>query len=120
MTLTPLLIYAINLSDNLIVTSAIVIIFCIIIITFTLVFQCDYNEKWNGDKKKIKTCPRWRKRAFIGLTISTILAMLLPSSNTLTMMYILPTLSNSQIIQKLPDEFQQYINQVLVNPHDSH
>ena len=108
MIITPLDIYLIGLADNVVdFFSAISAISTII--AFTSVFFFFVTDSYLEENARIlmKKILKWCIPIAL---VFGFLAMVTPSTDTLTKMYVIPTVINSNVFQKLPDELQKYID----------
>lgn len=113
MTLSPWLIYFADLADSIVGGCAIVTgiaLLTIIICIFT--WFCNDGD-YKSDIKNRLIAKKIGMKAVIIFFISFLLAVFLPSTQTVYKMLIIPPVVNSNVVQKLPDELQQYIDKVL-------
>jgi hypothetical protein len=107
MTISPWLIYFADLADTLDILFAVITACSIIII---LIIACNLDEVSKDDKKSGIMAIKILFSVFIFFGLFFIF---LPSSKTIYKMMIIPSAVNSNVVQKLPDELQQYIDKVL-------
>lgn len=122
MMLSPGLIYFADLADsitNLFVFLA--VIFLVWLLFYLAIYAADDSHVNNCEDKKCVKCKKMRlefKRLFSCSILFFILTFFIPSTKTVYKMIIIPTVVNSNVIQKLPDELQQYIDKVISNKDD--
>lgn len=119
MTLSPWLIYLAGIADNFEPALSLLCVFsmaaAIIIFVIYLIVSTDDYSKDEELAAKLKPCSI---RLFIFSIFTLIVALLMPSSDTVYKMMIIPAVVNSNVVQKLPDELQQYIDKVLKTPEN--
>lgn len=109
MIISPWLIYFADLMDSIGTSIGILLIVIgSIVITITL---CNGLKSADDDCHKIKwgTVKRLMTAFFIILLAGTFI----PSSKTFYKMLIIPTVVNSSVVQKLPNELQKFIDKEL-------
>lgn len=110
--INPLLIYLINLFNNLkgLLNIALILLgFVVVVISSTWVlFLIDYDEK---DGNVIAACKKYLKKSIIWLCISSLLFITIPSKDTMYTMLVLEnvTTDNIQAIGKTGKDVVDYI-----------
>lgn len=110
--ISPLLIYLINLFNNLkgLLNIALILLgFVVVVISITWVlFLIDYDEK---DGNIIAACKKYLKKSIIWLCISSLLFITIPSKDTMYTMLVLEnvTTDNIQAIGKTGKDVIDYI-----------
>jgi heme/copper-type cytochrome/quinol oxidase subunit 2 len=105
MTITPGMIYLISLADSMI---ALFVIF--IIISFISMFLIRDHSEATGRDGTNKLCV-----CLLVLLFSIVSLVFIPSSKTLTAMYVIPTVVNNKEVQKLPENIIKFVNSYLEN-----
>lgn len=110
MIISPWLIYFASIADNIHSAFATIGFFSAIgfaILTFIYFILAQDEEALI----EVLSPYRWGLGIFAFLCI--MIAVLTPSSNSVYKIIIIPAVINSQVVQKLPDELQQFIEQEL-------
>lgn len=107
MTISPWLIYFADLADTITVLFAVISIISIFV---CLLLACNLDEIGKESKK---SGIRAIKILLSVCIVFCIFFVFTPSSKTIYKMMIIPTAVNSTVVQKLPDELQQYMDKVL-------
>jgi len=113
MTITPFVIYLISLADSIENTLAIIFgitILNAIIISVNYVITLNelfYKETIKEEKEKYKKTIK--KIAYIA-SLLLVLGMFTPDTKTLIAMYLIPPIANNVNMQKLPDNFINFLN----------
>ena len=107
MIVTPSLIYWANIADSV---SCSLIILLLLEALWVIVLSVVNLNRWSELKET-----KWKflKLNSIIFTIILLVITFIPSTKTIYQMYIIPTIVNSPIAQKLPDELQQFIDKEL-------
>jgi|SRR5579864_1777902 len=104
--IAPLMIYLANLCDDINLILGIILVFLCLLLILVIVI---YNSE-NVEEKKVSSC---MKSISIWASIIALILVLFPSTKTVYQMMIIPTITNSQVVQKLPDEIQKYIDKTI-------
>jgi hypothetical protein len=110
MTLSPWLIYFADLA------SPIDTLFIVCTVLISLVTVLCFSVAMDNPKEHHIWLPF--KLSFSAFCLFGLLALFTPSTNTVYKMMIVPPVVNSDIVQKLPDELQKYIDKVLSTKDD--
>lgn len=105
--ITPLMIYLANLCDDINLMLEIVLVFLLALLICGIL---SHKYEDTEEKEESILC---MKAICILSSIIVLIIILVPSTNTVYQMMIVPTITNSQIVQKLPDEIQKYIDKTI-------
>lgn len=106
MEVTPLMIYLIATLDNILnlLIAFIGLVVSIGIPAFFMSLACDFKEE---------TRIKWVKRILAAFFTCIILLILIPSTKTMTAMYLIPPIANNQSVQELPAEILSFVKEYL-------
>lgn len=108
MTLSPLMIYLIGICDNLIFLSGLILAVFIILFLY-LPMILELIDEFPFEIKPITAI----KTIIGGLIVSALLCIFIPDSKTLTAMYVLPPIVNSESVQQLPTDIIDFVRDYL-------
>jgi hypothetical protein len=107
MTISPWLIYFADLADTIGNLFIVLTVITGIASAFFIICKLDREDD------VLVRIAKWRRLTIPLFFIFLILSIFSPSTNTLYKMMIIPSVVNSNVVQKLPDELQQYIDKAL-------